>query len=74
MSVLVPYVVMIPTLIAGAITLGIMQQVVRAFDRVQSSFQFLVRSWSVVVELISVYKRLRLFESQIDLHSDSSSN
>ncbi|MFM7226751.1 MAG: SbmA/BacA-like family transporter, partial [Betaproteobacteria bacterium] len=29
------------------------------------SFQFLVRSWSTIVELISVYKRLRAFEAQI---------
>ncbi|MFZ9257497.1 MAG: SbmA/BacA-like family transporter [Burkholderiaceae bacterium] len=31
------------------------------------SFQFLVRSWSTIVELISVYKRLRAFEAQIVL-------
>ncbi len=29
------------------------------------SFQFLVRSWSTIVDLISVYKRLRAFEAQI---------
>jgi len=43
----------------------VMQQIVRAFGRVEMSFQFLVRSWSVIVELISVYKRLRAFEAQI---------
>jgi peptide/bleomycin uptake transporter len=42
-----------------------MQQIVRAFGRVEMSFQFLVRSWSTIVELISVYKRLRAFEAQI---------
>ena len=52
-------------LVAGAITLGVMQQIVRAFGRVEMSFQFLVRSWSTIVELISVYKRLRAFEAQI---------
>jgi peptide/bleomycin uptake transporter len=44
-----------------------MQQIVRAFGRVEMSFQFLVRSWSTIVELISVYKRLRAFEAQIDV-------
>jgi peptide/bleomycin uptake transporter len=42
-----------------------MQQIVRAFGRVESSFQYLVSSWTTIVELISVYKRLRAFESRI---------
>ena len=62
-GVLVPYVALAPTIVAGAITLGVMQQIVRAFGRVESSLQFLVRSWSTIVELISIYKRLRSFEA-----------
>jgi peptide/bleomycin uptake transporter len=42
-----------------------MQQIVRAFGRVESSFQYLVSSWTTIVELISVYKRLRAFEQRI---------
>ena len=64
-GVLVPYVALGPTLVGGVITLGVMQQIVRAFDRVESAFQFLVLSWSTVIELMSVYKRLRAFERQI---------
>ena len=64
-GVLVPYIALGPTVVSGAITLGVMQQIVRAFGRVEMSFQFLVRSWSTIVELISVYKRLRAFEAQI---------
>ncbi|MBO6560178.1 MAG: peptide antibiotic transporter SbmA [Nisaea sp.] len=64
-GVLVPYIALAPTIVAAGITLGVMQQIVRAFGRVESSFQFLVRSWSTIVELISVYKRLRAFEAQI---------
>jgi ABC-type long-subunit fatty acid transport system fused permease/ATPase subunit len=44
-----------------------MQQIVRAFGRVENSFQYLVNSWTTIVELISVYKRLRAFERQIGL-------
>ena len=62
---LVPYVALGPTLVAGAVTLGVMQQTVRAFGRVEGSFQYLVHSWTTIVELISVYKRLRAFERQI---------
>lgn len=64
-GVLVPYIAIGPTLVAGAVTLGVMQQIVRAFGRVESSFQYLVNSWTTIVELISVYKRLRAFESRI---------
>lgn len=60
-----PYLALGPTLVAGAVTLGTMQQIIRAFGKVQESFQYLVTSWSTIVELISVYKRLRAFESQI---------
>lgn len=64
-SVLVPYVALAPAIIAGGFTLGVMQQIVRAFGRVQSSFQFLVSSWSTIVELMSIYKRLAAFEAAI---------
>lgn len=67
-SVLVSYVAMGPTVIAGVITLGVFQQIARAFDKVTESFQYLVMSWSTIVELLSVYKRLRAFESRI--HDD----
>ncbi len=66
-SVLIPLIALAPTVVAGVITLGVMQQITRAFDRVESSFQFLVLSWTTIVELISVYKRLRAFERQIGL-------
>ena len=64
-GVLVPYVALGPTIIGGAVTLGVMQQIIRAFGKVEQSFQFLVLSWSTIVELISVYKRLKAFESQM---------
>jgi peptide/bleomycin uptake transporter len=64
-GVLIPYIALAPTLVTGTITLGLMQQIVRAFGRVESSFQYLVNSWTTIVELISVYKRLRAFERQI---------
>jgi peptide/bleomycin uptake transporter len=71
-GVLVPYIALGPTLVAGAITLGVMQQIVRAFGRVESSFQYLVNSWTTIVELMSVYKRLRAFEHRIHGASDPS--
>ena len=64
-SVIVPYIALGPTIVAGAVTLGVLQQIVRAFGKVEESFQFLVNSWGTIVKLISIYKRLRAFESQI---------
>ena len=53
------------SIVAGGLTLGVMQQVIRAFGRVENSFQYLVRSWTTIVSLISVYKRLRAFEATL---------
>lgn len=69
-SVLVPLVAMGPTVIAGVITLGVFQQIARAFDKVTESFQYLVLSWGTIIELISVYKRLRAFEARIHAPDD----
>ena len=40
-----------------------MNQIIRAFSEVTSSFQYLVRSWSTIIDLISVFKRLQAFEA-----------
>ncbi len=37
---LVPYIALSSTVVAGAVTLGVMQQIVRAFGRVEGSFQY----------------------------------
>lgn len=60
-----PYIVLGPTIVAGLITLGLMQQILNAFDQVRSSFQYLVNSWTTIVELQSIYKRLRGFEATL---------
>ena len=60
------YVLLIPTIAAGAITFGILQQILTAFNQVSNSFQYLVNSWTTIVELLSVYKRLNSFEAAID--------
>jgi peptide/bleomycin uptake transporter len=59
------YVILAPAIVAGAITLGLMNQILNALGQVRSSFQYLVNSWTTVVELLSIYKRLRAFEATI---------
>ncbi len=58
-----PYIILIPSLVAGKITLGPMQQILRAFGEVRSAFQFLINSWATIVEMQSIYKRLRAFDA-----------
>jgi len=60
-----PYIVLAPTIVAGKITLGSMNQILNAFGQVRESFQYLVNSWTTIVELISIYKRLRAFEAAL---------
>lgn len=58
--------VMVPSIVAQKLTLGLMNQISYAFSQVTSSFQFLVNSWSTIVELLSVYKRLHAFEATLE--------
>jgi peptide/bleomycin uptake transporter len=64
-DVVFPYILLAPTIVAGKITLGAMNQILNAFTQVRTSFQYLVNSWSTIVELISIYQRLRGFEAMI---------
>ena len=67
LNVLSAYVFLAPAIVAGAVTLGVMQQIIRAFGRVEGSMQYLLKAWPTIIELASVYKRLREFETQIEL-------
>jgi peptide/bleomycin uptake transporter len=64
-DVVFPYLLLAPTIVAGKITLGAMNQILNAFSQVRNSFQYLVNSWSTIVVLISIYQRLRAFEAQL---------
>ena len=67
-DVVFPYILLIPTIVAGKLTLGPFTQITNAFTQVRQSFQYLINSWSTIVELISIYQRLRGFEAKI--HGD----
>lgn len=65
-NVLSAYVFLAPAIVAGVVTLGVMQQIIRAFGRVEGSMQYLLKAWPTIIELASVYKRLREFEREIN--------
>ncbi len=64
-NVLSAYVFLAPAIVAGVVTLGVMQQIIRAFGRVEGSMQYLLKAWPTIIELASVYKRLREFEYKL---------
>ncbi|CAK9075814.1 unnamed protein product [Durusdinium trenchii] len=67
---LVPYIILAPNISEGKITLGHLQRLVLAFGSVERSFQFLVRNWAQIVDLLSVYKRLRHFNQSLEENGD----
>ncbi len=67
--VLVPIILIAPSLFTGAILIGTLVQVGNAFDRVLDGFSVLIRSWTTITELLSVIKRLREFEKALGLRT-----
>ncbi len=65
-NVLSAYIFLAPAIVAGAVTLGVMQQIIRAFGRVEGSMQYILKAWPTIIELASVYKRLREFEHKLE--------
>ena len=65
-NVLSAYVFLAPAIVAGVVTLGVMQQIIRAFNKFEGSLQYILKSWPLIIELASVYKRLKEFESKIN--------
>ena len=60
------FIILGPSLVAHKITYGALSQISNAFGRVTNSLQFLLNSWSTIVELQSVHKRLRAFEATLE--------
>ncbi len=56
---------MVPSIAAGVITFGVYQQISSAFGQVTNSFQYLVNSWTTIIDLLSIHKRLRSFEAAL---------
>ena len=60
--VIVPYLIMGPSLFTGAIMLGILVQVSNAFQKVHGGFALFLHNWTTITELRSIWKRLHEFE------------
>lgn len=58
--------ILFPSIASGAITLGLLMQINNVFGKVRESFQYLIESWPTIIELLSIHKRLKAFESVLD--------
>lgn len=63
LDILFSLVVLFPSIASGALTLGLLTQIGNVFDKVRGSFQYLISSWKTIIELLSIHKRLKAFES-----------
>lgn len=63
LDIIYSLIVLFPSIAAGLITLGLLTQIGNVFDKVRESFQYLINSWTTIIELLSIYKRLKAFES-----------
>lgn len=65
--IILPYLLMAPSLFTGAIMLGALIQTSNAFGRVHGSFSLLIDNWTTITELRSVVLRLKEFEKHIGM-------
>jgi len=65
MMIILPYLLMAPSLFTGAITLGVVTQTGNAFGKVNDSFSYLIDRWTDITKFISVIKRLNEFERHL---------
>ncbi|MBK1973560.1 putative transporter [Campylobacter sp. TTU-622] len=63
--VIVPFLIIAPSLFSGAIGLGVVMQINNAFDQVRTSFSVFIENWTTITQLRSIYKRLNEFEKNI---------
>lgn len=63
--IIFPYLLMGPSLFAGVVTLGVIQQVGNAFGKVNDAFSYLIDRWTDITELRSIHKRLTEFEQHL---------
>ncbi len=63
--IIVPYLLMGPSLFAGVVTLGVVTQTGNAFGKVNDSFSYLIDHWTDITKFMSVIKRLNEFEKKL---------
>jgi peptide/bleomycin uptake transporter len=63
--IILPYLLMGPSLFSGIIALGVITQTGNAFGKVNDSFSYFIDHWMDITRFISVIKRLKEFEGHL---------
>jgi len=64
--IILPYIIVAPSLFSGFITLGVVTQTGNAFGKVNTSFSYLINRWTDITKFLSVLKRLKEFEEMLN--------
>lgn len=64
--VIVPFIIVGPSLMAGIATLGLTMQIVNSFGEVRSSLAVVINNWTRITRLRSIWMRLHEFEVNLD--------
>ena len=67
--IIVPYLIVGPSLFSGVILLGVVVQVSNAFQKVHGGFALFLENWTTITELRSIWKRLHEFEHNLDKYA-----
>ena len=63
--IIVPYLIVGPSLFTGIVLLGVVVQVSNAFQKVHGGFALFLHNWTTITELRSIWKRLHEFEDNL---------
>lgn len=66
---ILPYIVVGPSVVLGAVPLGVLVQVSNAFGKVNGSLSLFIQNWTTITELRSIWRRLHEFEKNIDKYT-----
>lgn len=64
--VIVPFIIVGPSLMAGIATLGLIMQIINSFGEVRTSLAVVINNWTRITRLRSIWIRLHEFETNLD--------
>ena len=64
--IIVPYLIVGPSLFTGLVLLGVVVQVSNAFQKVHGGFALFLHNWTTITELRSIWLRLHEFERNLN--------
>lgn len=67
--IILPYIVVGPSVVLAVVPLGVLIQVSNAFGKVHGSMSLFISNWTTITELRSIWKRLHEFEENVSKYN-----